>query len=599
MQRQRTTIPTPIPQPSVAVTGLLLLAVFAAGAFLRFRNITQYEPFIADEAAYQLEARYLYSLVQNAWESLRLQQSERQSGEDLWKRDNEAKRFREDLEGRAPWYARPGHVYLVALGMAILGPDTVYLGGLISALFGTLSIPLVFGVTARLYQRRAGLIAAALFGLSGYQVAYSHSGLTEQDSLFFVLLAALAYVSGRGREPGYRRRTLFLAGLALGAAFVFHYRTLTFVLAFLLWEAFLEPYGERGGGRERLKSLLLLSCGLLIPIVLTEVPYYFLTLAVHFLFKAALPFQTYFEQLIGQVFVSIYTNLLSTQKAFSFGNVLTYPFLSWKLEGPLYPLLLAVSLAVCIARRRPADKWAAFFFLFPFFVCTFLQPRARYACGFLAFGTVLMGAVLAVAARKSFGSRQVGRLLLIGLFLGVAATGALHAFRAGDSSLSYRRATDFIRSQGGLRHVASYPLLSQVYVGVKNVPDAWPQSAEELERLYGLGHRFVVMDLLKDAAGLFLEPYDVQSSPSFRDRLDLMNRIEEQLNPACTVENLHVAPIQNLFEVNHNFFKTLSYYRAMEQTPRMRRIRVFDLKELFEKPPVAPPAAAERNDHVG
>jgi len=171
--------------------------------------------------------------------------------------------------------------------------------------------------------------------------------------------------------------------------------------------------------------------------------------------------------------------------------------------------------------------------------------------------------------------------------------------RAGDSRLSYRHAIDFIRSRGDVLHVSSYPLLSQVYVGVKSVPDTWPRSEEELASLYSAGYRFLVVDLLKDAAGLFLEQFGAASSPSFRERLELMNRIEEQLKPAYTVDNLHVAPIQNLFEVNHSFFKTLSYYQAIESTPRMQRIRVFDLKDFFEKPPVAPPAAEEGDGHVG
>lgn len=150
---------------------------------------------------------------------------------------------------------------------------------------------------------------------------------------------------------------------------------------------------------------------------------------------------------------------------------------------------------------------------------------------------------------------------------------------------------DFILSQGSAKHLATYSLLSQVYVGVKNVPDQWPQSEEALRGLYEQGYRFIVIDLLKDVADLFLSQFNIENHPGYRDRLALLNRIEDSLEPVYTVENLHVSPIQNLFEVNHNFWKTLSYYQTTQEIPRIRQIRVFDLKELFDRPMNEVPAA--------
>jgi hypothetical protein len=150
---------------------------------------------------------------------------------------------------------------------------------------------------------------------------------------------------------------------------------------------------------------------------------------------------------------------------------------------------------------------------------------------------------------------------------------------------------DFILSQGSAKHLATYSLLSQVYVGVKNVPDPWPQSEEALRGLYEQGYRFIVIDLLKDVADLFLSPFNVENHPGYRDRLALLNRIEDSREPVYTVENLHVSPIQNIFEVNHNFWKTLSYYRTTQEIPRIRQIRVFDLREFFDRPMTEVPAA--------
>jgi uncharacterized membrane protein len=169
------------------LTVLLLLVIVSAGAVFRFYHIQHVEPFIADEAIYLLEARYLYSIVELSWKSLRLKAEESKTGKDLWKREREAERFADGIEGRPPWFARPGHLYLLCMAMMIFGPKSLIVGPVVSAFFGTLCIPLLFLLGRKLYGNTAGLLASAFFSLSGVQVLYSRSGLTEQDSLFFFL----------------------------------------------------------------------------------------------------------------------------------------------------------------------------------------------------------------------------------------------------------------------------------------------------------------------------------------------------------------------------------------------------------------------------
>jgi 4-amino-4-deoxy-L-arabinose transferase-like glycosyltransferase len=562
---------------------LILLVIVLVGGFLRFHNITRYEPFIADEAAYHLEARYLHSLIANVWKSIELKQEERKTGKNLWTRENEAKRFKEQVEGKIPWYARPGHIYLIALTMMIWGPEPVYLGGVVSALFGVLSIPLVFWLGFRLYGVGVGLLGAALFSLSGYQVAYAHTGLTEQDALFFVLVASLFHVYGKDRRLSEGRwKFLFATGLALGSCFVIHYRMVTCILAFFVWEAFFQPSENGKRIRTRLAAMSLLAAGTAVMIILTEIPYYLASLVVHMFFKAALPFQSYMEQLILQVFVSIYTNILSTQKMFSLFNLLTYPYLLWKLEGPLWPIVLAGAVGMCVWRRSRSDRWTLVLFLVPFLLCTFLQPRSRYACSFLVFGSLMIASVLADRnTYKAYLSGRVGRWSGVLLSVALLAASAVYAFNATRAKQSYGHAVDFIRSQGSPKHIATYPMLSQVHVGVRNVPDQWPQSEEDLRRLYAEGYRFLVVDLLKDAAALFFQQFSVETNPEFQERLRLLDSLESRAEPAFVVDNLHVYPIQNIFEVNHNFRMTVSYYQKIYEEQSMTKIRIYDLKPLY------------------
>ena len=134
-----------------------------------------------------------------------------------------------------------------------------------------------------------------------------------------------------------------------------------------------------------------------------------------------------------------------------------------------------------------------------------------------------------------------------------------------------------------MKHIASYPILSQVHVGVKQVPDQWPESEEDLQRLYQQGHRFVVIDLLKDVAALFMQQFDVETTPSFKKRLAILNRLEEGMEPEIIIDNPHVFPVQNIFEVNHNFKTTLHYYQKIEEEPRLSQIRVYDLDKRYKK----------------
>lgn len=571
---------------------LLLLLTLLIGAWFRFHHISRYEPFIADEAAYHLEARFLYSLCANSLDVLKLKREERKTGENLVTREQITRLFQEELEGKKPWYARPLQVYLIALAMWIAGPDTVYLGGFVSALFGTLCIPLVYMLGARLFRPGIGLLAAALFSLSGYQVTYCHTGLTEQVTLFFVLLAGLMHLRSLQGPSANRWKWLFSTGLALGLCFVTHYRMLTSILAFFVWEAFFQSYPEaknrREGFKKKSSAVVILAAGIALPVVLTEVPYYLLTLAFHMFLKATLPFQTYFEQLLVQGFVSFYTNLASTQKAFSLSNLLTYPYLLWKLSGPFWPPVLFGALVAAVWRKRRADLWTLVLFLVPFLLCTFFQPRARYACSFLPFGTLLMASMLAGGAREDrarsrdrtirwLGGALVTALLLSGLF---------YAHRASQPRTSYGNAVHFLRSQETMKHISTHPIVSQVYAGVKQVPDDWPPPEEDqLRRLYKQGYRFLIIESLKDAASFFFQQFGVTENPEFVMRLNLLNRIEEDLEPVFITENLHVTPIRNLFEVNHNFLKTLEYYEQMKKIPNIQTIRVYDLEDLYRDKP--------------
>jgi len=569
---------------------LLLLAIVAAGAALRFSNISEVEPFLADEAAYVLEARYIYSLLSAARESIRLKLQEKRTGQDLWKKEREKKRFTEDLEGKTPWYGRPGHLYLVCIAMAIAGPEKVYPGALVSAFFGTLCILLVFLLGQRLYGTGAGLIAAALFALSAVEVLYSRSFLTEEDSLFFFLLAVLCYLSNRKAPAERKWGSVAMCGLLLGVSFVVHYRMITYIFALWLLEVPFWLTKDLQALRYATLRSLVLGVGLLTPIGLTELPYYAAMLFAHFALKTTLPFTTYVEQLVGQFLYLVSTYADSPVTGVAAVNFLTYPFLLWTLEGAAVTIALLAGMIgffVGLAKRRGLNEYLpAALFLVPWLSCTLFNPRTRYLSGFLPFGIVMAAACLQRFLQHAFSSRgRLGGWLLAAGLAAILVRGGTHALRAAEPKVSYGQAIAFIHERGPKAHLATFPLISQVYSGVKNVPDLWPASEEELREVYAQGHRYLVVDFVKDVIDVVVGQFNLDKKgekfAAFRRRVDLIDRIESTLSPVYTCPNRHIGKLYNLFEVNQNFTRTIEYARQIRSSARATTIRVYDLEAYF------------------
>ncbi len=571
------------------LTACLLLVIVAAGAGFRFYDLNKVEPFIADEAVYVLEARYLYSMVDLTRQSLLLKAEEKKTGEDLWKREKEAERFTNEVEGKSPWFARPGHLYLLCLAMKIFGRDSVIVGPVVSAFFGTLCIPLIFLLGRRLYGNTAGLLGAAFFSLSGVQVLYSRSGLTEQDSLFFLLLALLFYVNDRTSQPDRKWFSLILSGFFMGISFVVHYRIVTYMVALAALELPFWLRWRKEALLYALKRAAVLLGFFSLPLLLTELPYYLVMLAVHMVLKTALPFQTYFEQLIGQALYLVLAYRDAPATGIRLENFLTYPYLIWKMEGPALALALLPAALVILRYRKREDWILTALIVVPYVMCALFNPRARYLSGFLPFIGLMIGAAVQRLLEKGRSAElrwpRPAAAAAVALLLGF---GALYSYRAALPKTSYAHAIDFIRShqEGPPKHLASLPVVSQVFCGVRNVPSEWPSSIEELRAYYDQGYRYFMMDFVKDVIDLVMGMLNLPAKgPKFekyKQRMDVMNRVEERTTPVFTCHNIHLDKIYNLFEVNQHFSQTLLYFREIQNNPKVQVIRVYDLKDFFE-----------------
>lgn len=78
--------------------------------------------------------------------------------------------------------------YLLLRFWLILGDSEGFIRGL-SVLFSVASVPLIFFLGARLFGRKTGLLAAALFAVNAYDIRYAQEARSYAMVVFFAILA--------------------------------------------------------------------------------------------------------------------------------------------------------------------------------------------------------------------------------------------------------------------------------------------------------------------------------------------------------------------------------------------------------------------------
>ncbi len=145
------------------------------------------------------------------------------------------------------FFSPPLYVALVALAHAMVGGSLDRVAVLVSALFGTLTVGLLWWIGRSWFGSAAGLAAAAMLALSDFHIALSRAALTDVTFAFF-LLAAVALIVG-----AFDRDSLLLAalaGLCTGLAWNTKYHGwLAVALGLVAWAGFVlwrrQPVGWR------------------------------------------------------------------------------------------------------------------------------------------------------------------------------------------------------------------------------------------------------------------------------------------------------------------------------------------------------------------
>lgn len=561
---------------------LALLLVLAG--ILRFRAIETREPFVSDEADYLLEAQWVSSLARALWDSALLYRRERSSGEDLWKKEEQLSAIRQALRGRAPSMARPGHVLLLAVAMGFL-EDPVLAGAWVSAAFGLLSIPLLFLLARRLYGTRVALIACFLLALSACHVWYSRTGFAESDTAFFVLLTVYLYVL----SAETRKLSLFcLAGLSAGLGFLVHHRFLLFLIALWILEVF--RYVQARGKENRsgaVRAFFALNLCFCLPLFAVESLYH----AGFIVFQAlgmVMPCPTYFTQLLFVLAYIQVNNLIPYGHFFDASNFLTYPYVFWMFEGPLFCLLLAGGVLHLAARHRWPDLIVGLLLLGPLLFYSFQNAEARFVSGSLPFAmlaaALCVHSTLRLAEQRGGSSAAKNAWILLAILL--VAQGSVAWTRIQVHSrlrADYRQTARFLQSMSENKIVCAYWHPFRLYLGMDRVLVP-PASKQELRTLYEQGARFAVIVEFVD---YYMARFDI---PELRDRFpairsllasrDLMRQVYQSSEPVFEAPCDFCGSLLNILEINLNFRKSLAFYRESRDNA-YDSIKVYDLGKFF------------------
>ncbi|MDV4343675.1 phospholipid carrier-dependent glycosyltransferase [Methanoculleus sp. YWC-01] len=133
----------------------------------------------------------------------------------------------------------PPLFYWLEHGMLLFG-ESEFVLRLLPALFGILTVPVVYLIGREFRDRNVGLIAAALLAFSPFHIFYSQEARAYAPMLFFFSLALLFYVrAGRSDET----RSWVLFGVFSAAAFWMHFYAVVPV-AVLILHALVTRAGE-------------------------------------------------------------------------------------------------------------------------------------------------------------------------------------------------------------------------------------------------------------------------------------------------------------------------------------------------------------------
>ncbi len=271
------------------LTLITLVLILLLAAFLRLYRISDYMTFLGDEGRDVIVAREMLG------GNLTLLGPRSSAGD---------------------FFMGPAYYYMITPWLWLFQYDPVGPAVMV-ALFGVLTVFLIYYVGKKWFNERAGLFAAALYAVSPLVLTYSHSSWNPNVLPFFSLL--MLYLLYKAIQAEHPWKYFLIAGLLLGISLQLHYLALFLCVVVFLYTFFGQWYQDkRINLLPVIKHYLLLLAGFVIgfsPFLAFEVRHGFpntQTIA-RFIFGDTLQAaesHTGFLAIIGDIFFRVFGRLV-------------------------------------------------------------------------------------------------------------------------------------------------------------------------------------------------------------------------------------------------------------------------------------------------
>lgn len=401
---------------------LSLLAVLVLAAILRMYSLPDRGLLYWDEGKFTLEGIRLFSVLQ-ALPDVRAV----------------------GLAGKAIGTAKPTHALLIAVSYRLLGIRD-YAPLLLDATASVLEVGVTFLVARQLFGLRVSLLAAALLAVSGYDIIYARSALSESDADVLFLLGVLIWMWSVTRDRHRLARMSLCwvpclwAGVLMGAAFTTNYRLIVYI-ATLVGIATFETWRRAGWQAATVAGSGWIAGLALFPALWQVVG---MVTAAHgvILFRSeitGLP-TSYLEAVLYQIHGG-------KQSILQFSPL---PYLEWYVFRQGWPasILLAVGLIHATVERSYRWVLPAAMVLVPYVVymfAPFIVPRNLDAA--LPFTAILSAATLASMVER-FNSPEIRRWSFALASLLLVLAGSIIAWPLTDIRSGFSLAAHFVKGHG-------------------------------------------------------------------------------------------------------------------------------------------------------
>ena len=520
-------------------TLLLLALILAAACVPRFWGLTGTGPYFVDEGEYMLGARWYCETARLLARAV--PQWVRTPPADVPAALNAL--FRE-AEGHPLVLGRPLHNLLAAVPMLVVGYHP-WLGNAVSAVFGVLSLPVLFLLYRRLFGPRGALPATAVLAGLGIHVHYSRTFFPETDSTFFLLVSLLAYLRSRQGPSGLR--WIAASGVAWGLAVTASDRWLSMLPILWLLEAHLLLTRAVPWKRSLIR-LVVLHAAVGVPILAFGLPDLVLRL-VYLEAGVRPPFPSYFRLLlrhfaIAQAMAAARFIDALPVSGFRASDLLIFPHINVHYNGVLCSLFLAAGLVRSVRERGFGDLVVLACLLVPI-AYLYLQV---YHC--MRHFSITYPFVAILVARGLFADRITGcpgwkRILPAGLLLAVLASSVAADAKTVGYPFGYAEAARFLADRPG-KVLTSNAAVLQAYLGTERCK-ASPATEGELTDYVREGYQYLVLDFLPTVWEL-VEEVGIRHDRDAR-RLALVREIAERSAPVAVFPNPGAASTDVTFEV--------------------------------------------------